>query len=74
MEWWGYPFESLPTSFQSDNLVELIMLYSCIKQPVGWKEGKILAYANVFSSSSSSSSFYSSSFYLTIYWSSITEF
>jgi hypothetical protein len=32
MEWLGYPFESLPTNFQSDNLVELIMHYSNIKQ------------------------------------------
>ena len=32
MEWWGYPCESLPTHFQSDNLVELIVRYSCIKQ------------------------------------------
>jgi hypothetical protein len=32
MDWWGYPFESLPTRFQSDNLVELTMRYSCIKQ------------------------------------------
>ena len=32
MEWWGYPFKSLPTHFQSNNLVELIMRYSCIKQ------------------------------------------
>jgi len=54
MEWWGYPFESLPTSFQSNNLVELIIPYSCIKQPF-----------DVFSSRSRSFSFYSSSFYLT---------
>ncbi|XP_059428989.1 TMV resistance protein N-like [Corylus avellana] len=32
MKWLGYPFESLPTNFQSDNLFELIMRYSCIKQ------------------------------------------
>ncbi|KAE8125040.1 hypothetical protein FH972_019877 [Carpinus fangiana] len=32
MEWWGYPYESLPKHFQSDNLVELKMPYSCIKQ------------------------------------------
>jgi hypothetical protein len=32
MKWWGYPLESLPTSFQSNKLVELIMRNSCIKQ------------------------------------------
>ncbi|XP_059429876.1 TMV resistance protein N-like [Corylus avellana] len=32
MEWWRYPLESLPTNFHSDNLVELIMRESCIKQ------------------------------------------
>jgi hypothetical protein len=32
MEWLGYPIESLPTNFQSNNLVELIMHDSCIKQ------------------------------------------
>jgi hypothetical protein len=32
MEWWGYPFESLPTNFHSNNLVELIMHNSYIKQ------------------------------------------
>jgi hypothetical protein len=28
----GYPFESLPINFHPDNLVELIMPHSCIKQ------------------------------------------
>ncbi|XP_059428994.1 TMV resistance protein N-like [Corylus avellana] len=32
MEWWGYPLESLPASFQSNKLVELTMPNSCIKQ------------------------------------------
>ena len=32
MEWLGYPFESLPTNFHSNNLVELIMHNSYIKQ------------------------------------------
>jgi hypothetical protein len=48
MEWWGYPFESLPTSFQSDNLVELIMPYSCIKQPFDGRKVRFWLYANVF--------------------------
>jgi hypothetical protein len=39
MNWWGYPLESLPTNFQSDNLVELIMHYSFIKQP--WDGRKV---------------------------------
>ena len=39
MKWWGYPLESLPASFQSDNLVELIMHYSFIKKP--WDERKV---------------------------------
>ncbi|KAE8037649.1 hypothetical protein FH972_010222 [Carpinus fangiana] len=33
MNWWGYPLESLPTSFQSDNVVELMMHYNFIKKP-----------------------------------------
>ncbi|XP_059428993.1 TMV resistance protein N-like [Corylus avellana] len=32
IEWWVYPLESLPASFQSNKLVELIMPYSSIKQ------------------------------------------
>jgi hypothetical protein len=40
MEWWGYPLESLPASFQSNNLVELIMHYSCVKQP--WDGRKVI--------------------------------
>jgi len=32
MNWCEYPFESLPINFQPDNLVELIMRHSCIKQ------------------------------------------
>ena len=32
MEWWGYPFESLPTNFRSNNLVDLIMHNNFIKQ------------------------------------------
>jgi hypothetical protein len=39
MEWWGYPLESLPASFQLNNLVELIMPYSCAKQP--WDGRKV---------------------------------
>jgi Leucine-rich repeat (LRR) protein len=39
MEWWGYPLESLPAGFQSNNLVELIMPYSCVKQP--WDGRKV---------------------------------
>jgi hypothetical protein len=40
LEWWGYPLESLPGSFQSNNLVELSMRYSCIKQP--WDGRKVI--------------------------------
>ncbi|RDX88609.1 TMV resistance protein N, partial [Mucuna pruriens] len=36
--WWGYPFECLPSSFQPDNLVELFMPHSNIKQL--WKGTK----------------------------------
>ncbi|XP_059428990.1 TMV resistance protein N-like [Corylus avellana] len=39
IEWWEYPFESLPASFQPKNLVMLKMPYSCIKQL--WDKRKI---------------------------------
>ncbi|KAJ9167286.1 hypothetical protein P3X46_021950, partial [Hevea brasiliensis] len=32
LEWYGYPFKSLPQSFQPDQLVELHMSYSSIEQ------------------------------------------
>ncbi|XVE83985.1 hypothetical protein DITRI_Ditri16bG0132700 [Diplodiscus trichospermus] len=38
-EWHGYPFKSLPSSFQLDNLVALILLSSCIKHL--WKGNRL---------------------------------
>nr|XP_028958143.1 disease resistance protein TAO1-like isoform X2 [Malus domestica] len=40
LEWWGYPLESLPSKFCSENLVELHMPYSKVKKL--WKEEQIL--------------------------------
>ena len=31
IEWYGFPFKSMPTSFQPNKLVELRMCCSCIK-------------------------------------------
>lgn len=32
LHWHGYPLETLPPNFQAENLVELNMPYSCIKE------------------------------------------
>ncbi|XVE83988.1 hypothetical protein DITRI_Ditri16bG0132900 [Diplodiscus trichospermus] len=40
LEWHGYPFKSLPSSFQLDNLVALILPYSSIKHL--WKGNRSL--------------------------------
>ncbi|XVE83986.1 hypothetical protein DITRI_Ditri16bG0132800 [Diplodiscus trichospermus] len=39
-EWHGYPFKSLPSSFELDNLVALILPYSCIEHL--WKGNRPL--------------------------------
>ncbi|XP_068320576.1 disease resistance protein RPV1-like [Pyrus communis] len=40
LEWWDYPLESLPSTFSAENLVELHMLDSRVKEL--WKEEQIL--------------------------------
>ncbi|XP_048421890.1 probable disease resistance protein RPP1 isoform X2 [Pyrus x bretschneideri] len=40
LKWWGYPLESLPSNFSPENLVELHMPYSRVKEL--WKEAQIL--------------------------------
>ncbi|KAK5786767.1 hypothetical protein PVK06_041412 [Gossypium arboreum] len=38
LDWTGYPLKSLPSSFQPENLVAILLSYSNIEQP--WKESK----------------------------------
>ncbi|XP_048422105.1 disease resistance protein RPV1-like [Pyrus x bretschneideri] len=40
LEWWGYQLESLPSKFSPENLVELHMSHSGVKEL--WKEAQIL--------------------------------
>ncbi|XP_048422101.1 disease resistance protein RPV1 isoform X3 [Pyrus x bretschneideri] len=51
LEWWGYPLESLPSTFSAENLVELHMPNGEVKKL--WKEEQILVNLQVIDLSDS---------------------